>query len=73
MPNRIPRTYRKKAVKGANAKKGQFKYKTKEEMEEQQSNVGPWLVAFILFVVVGSAVVQILNTIESTPLKTDDE
>jgi len=62
----IPRRkgLRARANKGASANRGDFQLKHRNDDTKQGHSIGPWLIAFIVFVVCGSAIVQIFENIQ---------
>jgi hypothetical protein len=49
------------------------KERRKKEKEEKQSSVAPWVVGLLLFVVLGSSVVQIFFSIQTSPSMSDEK
>ena len=48
------------------------KEKKKKEKEEKQSEVAPWLVGLLMFVVLGSSIVQIYFSIQHSPSMSEE-
>lgn len=49
------------------------KERRKKEKEEKQASVAPWVVGLLLFVVLGSSVVQIFFSIQNSPSMSDEK